>query len=149
MAEGAGRTVHASAVLAGAKAVLIRGASGAGKSRLVLGLLDAAHTGGLSFARLVADDRVRLEAAHGRLLVRAPERIAGLVEERGRGVLACRYEAVAVVGLVVDLDAADGARMPDVLALKTVIDGVIVSRLPVAPGCDPLPLVLSLLQGRR
>ncbi|WP_204322867.1 hypothetical protein, partial [Streptococcus pneumoniae] len=69
-----------------------------------------------SFARLVADDRVHLAAAHGRLLARTPAPIAGLVEERGRGVMACRYEPVAVVGLVVDLDAADGARMPDGLA---------------------------------
>ncbi|QCI65383.1 HPr kinase/phosphorylase [Phreatobacter stygius] len=149
MPESAGRTVHASAVLVGAKAVLIRGASGAGKSRLVLGLIDAGRSGGLAFARLVADDRVRLEAAHGRLLVSAPQPIAGLVEERGRGVMACAYEAMAVVGLVVDLDAGDAARMPDPLALQTVVEGVIVSRLPVAPGCDPLPLVLSLLQGRR
>ncbi|MGB6890957.1 MAG: serine kinase, partial [Xanthobacteraceae bacterium] len=36
-------TVHASAVLVGARAVLIRGASGAGKSRLALELLDAAR----------------------------------------------------------------------------------------------------------
>ncbi|MFX5622828.1 hypothetical protein ABTE00_21975, partial [Acinetobacter baumannii] len=80
-------------------------------SRLVLGLIDAARGGSLPFARRVADDRVHLEAAHGRLLARAPEPIAGLVEERGRGIVACRYEAVAVIGLVVDLDAADGARM--------------------------------------
>jgi HPr kinase/phosphorylase len=142
-------TVHASAVLVGAKAVLIRGPSGTGKSRLLVGLLDAARSGMLPFARLVADDRVYLEAAHGRLIVRAPQPIAGLIEERGRGVVPCRYEPMAVVGLVVDLDAADAARMPETMAVSAVIEGVIVSRLPVAPGCDPLPLVLSLLQGRR
>ena len=62
-------TVHASAVLAGARAVLIRGAPGAGKSRLALALIQAAQTGLLPFARLVGDDRVHLEAHHGRLLV--------------------------------------------------------------------------------
>ena len=38
-------SVHASAVLAGARAVLIRGPAGAGKSRLALALLDAADAG--------------------------------------------------------------------------------------------------------
>ena len=146
---GHAATVHATAVLVGAKAVLIRGASGAGKSRLALGLIDAVGTGGLRFARLIADDRVILEAAHGRLVVRAPPPIAGLVEERGRGILACAYEDLAVVGLIVDLAAADAARMPEGRALETVVEGVTVSRLPVASGCDPLPLVLSLVQGRR
>lgn len=141
-------TVHATAVLVGAKAVLIRGASGAGKSRLALGLIAAAGPGGPRFARLIADDRVLLEAASGRLVVRAPAPIAGLVEQRGRGVVACAYEAMAVVGLIVDLDAADAARMPEGQALETVVEGVTVSRLPVASGCDPLPLVLSLVKGR-
>ena len=70
-------TLHASAVLVGPRAVLIRGPSGSGKSALVLGLLEAADSGLLPFARLVADDRVILSAHHGRLLVQAPEAIAG------------------------------------------------------------------------
>lgn len=67
-------TVHASAVLVGSRAVLIRGPSAAGKSQLALELLEAARTGVLRFARLVADDRVYLEAVSGRLLARPPRR---------------------------------------------------------------------------
>jgi len=63
-------TVHASAVLTGARAVLIRGAAGTGKSRLAFALIAAAQIGLLRFARLVGDDRVHLEPCHGRLLVR-------------------------------------------------------------------------------
>ena len=63
-------TVHASSVLAGARAVLIRGGAGSGKSKLALALIDAAQTGMLAFARLVGDDRVHLEPRHGRLLVK-------------------------------------------------------------------------------
>jgi len=59
-----------SAVLVGAKAVLIRGPSGSGKSRLAFALLQAAQAGQLPFARLVADDRALVEAVNGRLLVR-------------------------------------------------------------------------------
>ena len=71
------RSIHASAVLVGARAVLIRGPSGSGKSRLALALLHAARQGLLPFARLVADDRAHVEAAHGRLLVRPAPALAG------------------------------------------------------------------------
>ena len=46
-------TIHASAVLVGAKAALIRGPSGSGKSRLAWSLVTAATEGLLRFARLV------------------------------------------------------------------------------------------------
>ena len=67
-------TIHASAVLVGRRAVLIRGPSGSGKSRLALALLQAAQSGALPFARLVADDRALVEACNGRLLVRPAPR---------------------------------------------------------------------------
>ena len=50
-------SVHASAVLAGAHAVLIRGPAGSGKSQLALALIQAAETGLLRFARLIGDAR--------------------------------------------------------------------------------------------
>src|SRR5579872_1976133 len=56
-------SIHASAVLVGTRAVLIRGPSGSGKSRLALELIQAKSAA--PFARLVADDRAYLEAAHG------------------------------------------------------------------------------------
>ena len=104
-------TVHASAVLAGRRAVLIRGPAGAGKSQLALGLVQAADTGLLQFARLVGDDRVHLEARHGRLLVRPAAALAGLIEVRGLGVRRLDYEPVAVVGLLVYLAAEDAERI--------------------------------------
>ena len=109
-------TVHASAVLVGARAVLIRGPSGAGKSRLALALLQTADNGQSVFTRLVSDDRSHLEAHHGRLLVRAPPGLTGLIEVRGLGIRRLPCEPVAVVGLVVDLAAPDGDRLPMVLA---------------------------------
>ena len=53
--------VHASAVLVGERGVLIRGASGAGKSLMALALVERVRRDG-GFAALVADDRVWLEA---------------------------------------------------------------------------------------
>ena len=58
---GATPTVHASAVLAGARAVLLRGPAGSGKSRLAMALLAAAQTGLLRFARLVGDGEGKKE----------------------------------------------------------------------------------------
>jgi HPr kinase/phosphorylase len=137
-------TVHASAVLAGARAVLIRGPAGAGKSQLALALIQAAEAGLLRFARLVGDDRLHLEACHGRLLVRPAAALAGLLEVRGLGIRRLDYEPVAVVGLVVDLAAEDGERMP--APGETVLLGVAVPRLPLMAGVAPLAPVLALLR---
>ena len=107
-------TVHASAVLVGARAVLIRGPSGSGKSRLAFALIAGrARSGLLPFARLVADDRVELEACARAPGGPAARTLAGLIEVRGVGIRRAPYEPVAVVGLVVDSSAADAQRSPD------------------------------------
>ncbi len=138
-------TVHASAVLIGPKAALIRGPAGAGKSLLVWDLLQAAAQGALPFARLVADDRAHIEARGGRLAVRPAEALAGMLEIRGLGIRRLLYEPVAVVGLVVDLAAAEAARHPGPEAGKTSIGGISLPRLAVAPGMPALAMVLAYL----
>ena len=138
-------TIHASAVLVGARAVLIRGPAAAGKSRLALALIDAGRSGALLFARLVGDDRVHLEVAGGRLLARPAQALAGLIEVRGVGLLRLPCEPSAVVGLVVDLAAADAARLPEPAKRKTEIDGISIPRLAVAAGTVALPMVLARL----
>jgi serine kinase of HPr protein (carbohydrate metabolism regulator) len=135
-------SVHASAVLVGARAVLIRGESGSGKSGLALALLQAAHDGRLPFARLVSDDRTRLEAVNGRLLARPVAELAGLLEVRGAGIRPVPHEPVAAVFLVIDI-VDEPPRMPDAGDLSVVIDGISLPRLAVASGGDPLPLVLA------
>ena len=139
-------TVHASAVLIGAKAALIRGPSGSGKSRLVWDLVTAATEGLLPFARLIADDRAHLESRSGRLLVRPAQALAGMVEIHGLGIRRIEFEPVGVVGLVVDLGAVDAARNPNARAGNITIDGVSLPRLAVAAGVMPRPLVLAALR---
>jgi HPr kinase/phosphorylase len=136
-------TVHASAVLAGAHAVLIRGPAGAGKSQLALALIAAGQTGLLRFARLVGDDRVHLEPHHGRLLVRPAAALAGLIEVRGLGIRRLEHEPVARVGLVVDLAAEDAERLP--AGSEIHLCGVQLPRLAVAAGAAPLAAVLAML----
>ncbi len=133
--------MHASCVLVGRSAVLIRGNSGSGKSRLALALIEALP----ARARLVADDRVHLVAANGRLLASAPDAIKGQIEIRGIGLRAVDYEPLALVTLVVDLGAPDAARMPEDAARSVEISGVILSRLPVAAGEAALPGVLAAI----
>jgi HPr kinase/phosphorylase len=137
--------VHASVVLIGERALLIRGPSGSGKSRLASALLDAARTGILSYARLVADDRVKIFAADGRLLAAASETIRGMIEIRGLGIRRVDCEPLALVGLVVDLAAEDGARLPETSAGEVEILGVKVPRLPIAAGEEAFPPVIARL----
>lgn len=137
-------SVHASSVLVGAHAILIRGPSGSGKSRLALEIIQAAQ---LRFTRLVADDRVHLEAAHGRLLARPAPSLAGLIEVRGLGVLRLPYEPVAVVSVVIDIGAPI-ERMPDAAATFTRIAGVDLPRLAVATD-HPFSTVMAALTSAR
>ncbi len=137
-------TIHASAVLVGARAVLIRGPAGAGKSRLALKLIQAADR--LVFVRLIADDRVHVAAAHGRLITKAPANLAGLLEIRSIGIRRLPWEPMAVVGLVVDLATA-AERMPQ--AAETEIDGVRLPRLAVAREADAFSLVLAALTSQK
>jgi HPr kinase/phosphorylase len=141
-------TIHASAVLIGARAVLIQGPAGSGKSRLALALLQAVDRGALPFARLVADDRAHVEAAHGRLLVRPAPALAGLIEVRGLGIRRVPYEPLAAVGMLVELGRAETDRLPDPAGRQAEIAGIQLPRLAVAAGMDPLPLVLAVLRTR-
>ena len=142
----AAATIHASAVLVGARAVLIQGPSGSGKSRLALALLRAAETGAVPFARLVGDDRMHVEAAHGRVLVRPAAALAGQIEVRDLGIRRLAHEPVAVLGLVVELGSSEAERLPAPNRQETSLEGVRLPRLAVAAGADPLPLVLAALQ---
>ena len=74
--------------------VLIAGASGAGKSDLMLRLMDAGW-------RLVADDRTLVWVSQGRLFGRAPAPLGGLIEARGLGVIAAPHRDFAEIVLSV------------------------------------------------
>jgi serine kinase of HPr protein (carbohydrate metabolism regulator) len=130
-------------VLVGAHALLIRGPSGSGKSQLALRLISAGQSGLLPFARLVADDRIRLEACHGRLLVRAPDALAGLIEVHGLGIRQLPHEPVAVIGSVVELAAPDAQRLPE--RAEVEVEGIKLSQLRIAKDRDPYPSVLAWL----
>jgi HPr kinase/phosphorylase len=157
MSDTASASVHASAVLVGNRAVLIRGPSGAGKSRLAFDLILAGRAGQIAPAVLIGDDRVHLEARQVRpqgqlqdqlqdqIIVRPARELAGLIEIRGLGIRRCDFADEAIVGLVVDLGAADAERLPPPEALLTRIHGVNLPRIPVGAGYSALPLIVAEL----
>jgi serine kinase of HPr protein (carbohydrate metabolism regulator) len=145
MTELAGASVHASAVLVGDRAVLIRGPSGSGKSRLAFDLIQCGRSGQLPKAVLVGDDRVHLATVDGQLLVRPAAALAGLIEIHGLGIRRCNHAEQAIVGLIVDLAATDAARLPVPEALHIQIDGVKLPRIPVAINFSPLQIVIAAL----
>jgi HPr kinase/phosphorylase len=138
-------SVHASAVRVGDRAVLIRGPSGSGKSRLAFNLILAGRAGQLPPAVLVGDDRVHLDTVGGQLWVRPAPELAGLIEVRGLGIRRCDFVNEAVVGLVADLAAADAERLPPPESLVIRLNGVLLPRIPIGAGYDPLPLIAAAL----
>jgi serine kinase of HPr protein (carbohydrate metabolism regulator) len=136
-------SVHASAVKVGPLAVLIRGPSGSGKSRLAFDLIMAGRSGVIASAILIGDDRVHLATVGQEIVVRPAPLLAGLIEIRGLGIRRCDFVEHATVGLVVDLDASDAERLPPPESLKTAIFGVEIPRIPVGRDDLPLPLVVA------
>ncbi|MCO5063801.1 MAG: HPr kinase/phosphorylase [Rhizobiaceae bacterium] len=141
--------LHGTAIILGDRGVFVRGSSGSGKTELALELLARARMYGL-FARLVADDQLFASTGGGRLVLRAPETIAGLVEVRGLGPRPIEWQERAVIDLVVTLiDPAEAERMPEPgsvvlhsvslpelkLAARTVHDAasVVIARLGIGP----------------
>lgn len=138
-------SVHATAVVSGDRGILIRGPSGSGKSRLALDLILAGRAGQIPPALLIGDDRVRLTVNGDDLIVAGVPELAGKIEIRGLGVRSIGFAQQAPVAVVVDLDAGDAERLPAPQALKTMLCGLEIPRIPVGASYAALPIVLGFL----
>ena len=99
--------IHATCVVIKGHGVLLRGASGSGKSDLALRLID----GG---AGLVADDYTELSAEDGQLYACVPQAIQGLLEVRGIGIVQLGCVPRVPVAAIFDLVAlSDVERLPE------------------------------------
>lgn len=105
--------VHGTAVAIGGGAVLIVGASGAGKSDLALRLIDRG-------AVLIADDYVEVAVLDGMVRCAPPAAIAGRIEVRGIGIAVLPFVRDVPLALVVDLDKSP-ERLPE-KTLRRVAD---------------------------
>lgn len=97
--------LHASCVAVRGRALLILGPSGVGKSALALQMMALG-------ADLVSDDRTIVSARDGKLVARAPETLAGLIEARFVGLLRAPAVPEAEVALVIDLAQSETERLP-------------------------------------
>ena len=89
--------LHATCLVIDDIGVLLRGASGCGKSDLALRVIKT------DIGRLVADDQVSLTVQENVLIARPPPRLAGLIEVRGLGLLPIAYEPSCPIKLLVNL----------------------------------------------
>ncbi|GJE03247.1 HPr kinase/phosphorylase [Methylobacterium isbiliense] len=126
--------------------ILIRGASGSGKTTLARDLLDSGPIL-RCYAALVGDDRIGLDARHGRLIARPHPLLAGLVEIRGFGPQTVENTLPsAVVRLVADL-AETAPRMTGREEESVVLLGIRLPRI-VLPR-DPARTSTVLWRWRR
>jgi len=100
-------TIHATTVSVKGRGVMIRGASGSGKSALALQMIAMG-------AELVSDDRTGLIKHDNRLIASPPDAIQGMIEARGIGILALKYETEIPIYLLVDLDNDEPDRLPEI-----------------------------------
>jgi serine kinase of HPr protein (carbohydrate metabolism regulator) len=137
--------VHGTAIALGGRAALLRGASGSGKSDLALRAL-AAPAGSLVEAPfgLVADDQVVIRVTDDGLTVSPPDRLQGLIEVRGLGIVTVPHRSDARLSLLVDLVGPhDVERLPDPWPTEVII-GVSLPVLRLAPFNASAPLKLAL-----
>lgn len=137
---------YGTCVALGARAALLQGPPGAGKSDLALRFIAAAY--GMRQRRkaaLVADDQVLLRTVNGRLMARPPAALAGKLEVRGLGIIELPYCPEAQLKLVVTLsEPYDVPRFPPDPLTEAGFLAVAVPVLRVAPFESSAPLKLWL-----
>lgn len=90
------KTIHATCVSLKGRGLLLIGESGSGKSDLALRLIDRG-------AALVADDQVHIGRKDKKLLASPPQKLRGLLEVRGIGIVTLPYEHHVPLALAVKL----------------------------------------------
>lgn len=105
------RQIHGTCVAIGDRGVVLLGKSGSGKSATALRLMDFDDT------RLVADDRVDLWQQEEKIWACAPEKLAGLIEARGVGILRVPFCPRIPLALCVHLWGAGSAGLEKISRL--------------------------------
>jgi HPr kinase/phosphorylase len=142
--------VHGTCIALGARAALLRGPSGSGKSDLALRFLFLARRGpaALEPPALVADDQVIVRRDNDRVLASATQSIAGQMEVRGVGIVTLKQVPETELVLVVELAGDDLVeRLPE-NNTTTRVAGVDLPLLRLAPFEASAPIKLALALAR-
>jgi HPr kinase/phosphorylase len=117
------------------RAILIRGASGSGKSDLALRALTLPlklpGEPAASTFELISDDQTVITRSGGRLRAYAPDTIAGRIEVRGLGIVDWPIRHGDELVLVADTATATPERMPQPEQMRTRLLGVALPRIDV------------------
>ncbi|WP_417784139.1 HPr kinase/phosphorylase [Terasakiella pusilla] len=128
--------IHATAIAIDEQGILLRGASGAGKSDLALRLIEQG-------AQLISDDRVDLTLKGNDVFADAPVPLQGLLEVRHLGILRLQNLGATPLKLVVDLTSPEELeRMPE--DQTVTLEGVELPLLRLNPFEASAPAKLSL-----
>jgi HPr kinase/phosphorylase len=125
--------IHATAFVVGEAGVLVRGASGSGKSSFADWAINAAQNKG-DFAALVGDDRILLHKGRTGITIRPHPVIAGLLERRGLGIMPVPHLPAARLSGVLDLEgetpeAGCAGRLPAPYEQQAMLLGFVFPRL--------------------
>lgn len=144
--------VAATAIARRGHVVLLRGASGAGKSDLALrAICRPVQLPGEPNAeafQLVSDDQTVLTAVGDTVLASAPSPLRDLLEVRGLGLVDVPAVADLPVALVVDLTSTEIERMPDDPGPEANLLGRRFNSVQIAPFEASAPEKLALALAR-
>ncbi|MBU0860600.1 MAG: HPr kinase/phosphatase C-terminal domain-containing protein [Alphaproteobacteria bacterium] len=133
-------TIHASAVSWNGRGMLIRGASGSGKSALALELMAFG-------ADLIGDDRIILSRRADHVVASCPAALRGMIEARGFGILRAKPASPAPLVCIVDLDQAAEGRLPHLQSLTLLGCNLPLIQRPI--GVSFAPALLQYLRAGR
>lgn len=142
------QTSHGTAVQINGKGILLRGASGSGKSSIAMRLLDNCILNNTS-GFLIADDRVYLKSHNNGLYVSCPDNLHGLIEIRGLGIVTLNYLKEAKLDLVVDLVPQEAfERYPhhdaQTATLATTLCNVTIARIQIVERNPDAPAIIRM-----
>lgn len=130
--------IHATTIAIGGRGVMLRGASGAGKSDLALRLIDRG-------AVLVSDDYSEVAVEGGALIASVPATIAGQIEVRGVGIVEMSHVSPVTVALVVELGGAV-ERLPEARTVPVL--GIAVPALALDAFAASAPIKVEMALAR-
>lgn len=134
--------LHATSVVFCGRGLLLRGASGSGKSDLALRIMDAGGS-------LVSDDYTQLVVKDNQLIASPPETIKGMIEVRGIGLLKVAHVPSTRIDVLIECESKEVIeRLPQVI--HTEIEGISLPTLKVYPfEASAVAKLRAFLQNKR